>query len=97
MNSSRSRYSHIQPNSPMDILMASTQAGIANMRAKMDQLKEEEKMTQGRCSYCGKEGGPSVNLKSCSRCKYVVASRPLLRVSFGFMRLRISCISVQLS
>ncbi|KAI0649152.1 hypothetical protein C8Q79DRAFT_999011 [Trametes meyenii] len=60
MQSSRRRYNHIQPSSPMDMLMASTEAGMASMRRKLNQA-------QGICSFCKKDGGAS--LKSCSRCK----------------------------
>ncbi|OSD06538.1 hypothetical protein PYCCODRAFT_1383571 [Trametes coccinea BRFM310] len=67
MQSSRSRYNHIQPNSPMDMLMASTQAGMASMRRAINQHKEDERITKSMCSYCGKDGGGS--LKGCSRCK----------------------------
>lgn len=51
----------------MDMMMASAQAGLASMRQKLNQTQEEERMTQGKCTYCGKEGGDA--LKSCSRCK----------------------------
>ncbi|KAI0671699.1 hypothetical protein C8Q78DRAFT_1168540 [Trametes maxima] len=67
MQSSRKRYNHIQPSSPMDMLMASTEAGMASMRRKLNEVKEEERLAQGICSFCNKEGCGS--LKSCSRCK----------------------------
>ncbi|KAI9060681.1 hypothetical protein FKP32DRAFT_1595408 [Trametes sanguinea] len=51
----------------MDMLMASTQAGMASMRRAINQQKEEERITKSACSYCGKDGGGS--LKGCSRCK----------------------------
>ncbi|KAI1797406.1 hypothetical protein LXA43DRAFT_1070947 [Ganoderma leucocontextum] len=55
-NSSRSRYQHIHPSSPLNILQASSAAGIRSMRAKLNQLKEEERMQQGSCTYCGNFG-----------------------------------------
>ncbi|KAI0368589.1 hypothetical protein BV20DRAFT_998254 [Pilatotrama ljubarskyi] len=67
MQSSRSRYRHIHPNSPIDMLRASTEAGMASMRQVLNQHKEAERIAQGKCTNCGKDGG--VSLKSCSRCK----------------------------
>ena len=70
MNSRRNRYPHApQPSSPMDMFMASAEAGMASMRSKLNRTSEAEKMLQGTCSHCGKEGGSA--LKSCSRCKCV--------------------------
>ncbi|KAJ8469814.1 hypothetical protein ONZ51_g8750 [Trametes cubensis] len=51
----------------MDIMMASMQGGMASMRRALNRSKEEERIVQGKCSYCGKDGGGS--LKGCSRCK----------------------------
>ncbi|KAI0635897.1 hypothetical protein C8Q77DRAFT_1100288 [Trametes polyzona] len=68
MQSSRSRYRHIQPETPMDMLRASTEAGMASMRRALNKQKEEKRIAKGHCSYCGKEGG-NAPLKGCSRCK----------------------------
>lgn len=70
MQSSRRRYRHIQPTSPEEMLRASTDAGMANMRRVMNQKTEEGRMAKAPCTFCGKNGG-SGSLKSCSRCKYV--------------------------
>ncbi|KAH9903001.1 hypothetical protein C8Q73DRAFT_661874 [Cubamyces lactineus] len=51
----------------MDIMMASMQGGMASMRRAINRQNEEERIVQGKCSYCGKDGGGS--LKGCSRCK----------------------------
>ncbi|KAI0749344.1 hypothetical protein C8Q80DRAFT_619092 [Daedaleopsis nitida] len=67
MNSSRARYNHVRPSNPMDIMAASTQAGMANMRAKMNQIQEDERIAQGQCTYCGEKAGDT--LKSCARCR----------------------------
>ncbi|OJT10916.1 hypothetical protein TRAPUB_12572, partial [Trametes pubescens] len=68
MQSSRRRYRHIQPTSPEEMLRASTDAGMANMRRVMNQKTEEERMAKAPCTFCGKNGSSGA-LKSCSRCK----------------------------
>ncbi|RDX57337.1 hypothetical protein OH76DRAFT_1451320 [Lentinus brumalis] len=67
MNSSRLRYKHITPSSPEDIMEASMQSGMANVRKYTNRQRADQEFALGKFTYCGKEGGTSV--KICSRCK----------------------------
>ncbi|KAI0714257.1 hypothetical protein C8T65DRAFT_806235 [Cerioporus squamosus] len=67
MNSSRLRYKHITPTSPEEIMEASMQSGMANVRKLTNKQRAEQEFALGKCTYCGKEGGAAA--KSCSRCK----------------------------
>ena len=53
MSSQRSQINNLA--SSFDMFEASAQAMIAKLRTQLNQKKEEEKMTKGRCSHCGKE------------------------------------------
>ena len=67
MNSSRTRYKHITPKSPEEIMEISMQNGMDNVRRHTTKMRADEKIALGKCASCGKESGDAA--KSCARCK----------------------------